>query len=137
MRPTFESIYMRLAWLMSERSTCERLSVGCVITSEDYRRVLSVGYNGNATGLSNCCDSTEAGACGDLHAEENACINCCEPRSTPKVVFTTHLPCVMCAKRLINLGGVTRVYYESDYRKREGVEVLRSVGIEVLLVTTR
>lgn len=125
MRPSFEVIYMKLAWLLSERSTCLRLQVGCVITSTDFRRVLSVGYNGNATGLPNECDSSEPGACGDLHAEENAVINCCEPRSTPKIVFCSHLPCKLCAKRLINLGGVQKVYYDQDYRLRDGFEILK------------
>ena len=47
-RPSFESIYMGLAEAMAERSTCSRLKVGAVITSTDYRKVLAVGYNGNA-----------------------------------------------------------------------------------------
>lgn len=129
MRPSFENIYMRLAWLMAERSTCVRLSVGCVITSDDFRRVLAVGYNGNASGLPNTCDSTVPGACGCLHAEENACLNNVEPRSTNKVVFCTHLPCKMCAKRLVNVGGVSFVFYDKDYRLREGLDVLATAGV--------
>jgi dCMP deaminase len=129
MRPRFEDIYMRLALLMSERSTCTRLAVGAVITTTDFRRVLAVGYNGNASGFPDTCDCATPGACGCLHAEENACINCTEPRSTPKVVFTTHLPCRMCAKRLINLGNVVRVYYRNDYRLRDGAEALSQAGI--------
>jgi len=128
-RPSFEQIYMHLAWLMSQRSTCKRLNVGCVIVSPDYRKVIAVGYNGNATGLKNECDSSEPGKCGCIHAEENAVINCDVPRTTPKVVFCTHLPCKMCAKRLVNLGGVRKVYYDEDYRLREGLDVLRDAGI--------
>lgn len=122
---------MRLAWAMSERSTCRRLSVGCAITSWDFRRVLAVGYNGNASGLGNDCDSDTPGACGCLHAEENACINCVAARSEAKVVFCTHLPCKMCAKRLVNLGGVAAVFYSKDYRLRDGLEILRQAGVRV------
>jgi deoxycytidylate deaminase len=43
----------------------------------------------------------------------------------------THLPCVQCAKRLINLGNVKKVYYGQDYRIRDSIELLKSVGIEV------
>ena len=131
-RPSFQSIYMRLAQALSERSTCRRLKVGTVITSTDFRKVLAVGYNGNATGLPNTCDREEPGNCGCLHSEENAVINCDSPRQLEKIVFVTHLPCVACAKRLINLGNVKTVYYQTDYRLRDALEILRSVGIEVV-----
>lgn len=129
MRPDFEDIYMRLALMMAERSTCSRLSVGCVITSDDYRYVYGVGYNGNAAGLPNQCDRETPGNCGCLHAEENAVINCTAPRHLPKRVFTTHLPCEYCAKRLINLGTVKRVYYHTDYRLKRGLELFDLIGI--------
>ncbi|NDB70379.1 MAG: cytidine deaminase, partial [Methylocystaceae bacterium] len=105
-RPSFESIYMSLAHALASRATCKRLQVGTVITSTDFRKVLAVGYNGNATGLPNQCDRDETGNCGCLHSEENAVINCDSPRHVEKIVFVTHLPCVACAKRLINLGNV-------------------------------
>lgn len=130
-RPSFESIYLNLARSLADRSTCRRLNVGTVITSTDYRKVLAVGYNGNATGLPNDCDREEAGNCGCLHSEENAVINCDSPRHVDKIVFVTHLPCVACAKRLINLGNVKQVFFGEDYRLRDAFELLKSVGIPV------
>ncbi|MCX6118824.1 MAG: deaminase [Proteobacteria bacterium] len=130
-RPSFPEIYMRLAFTLAERSTCKRLKVGTVITSIDYRKVLAIGYNGNASGLANTCDRDEVGNCGCLHSEENAVINCDSPRSTEKFVFVTHLPCAMCAKRLINLGQVKKIFYCHDYRKRDSVELFGIVGIGV------
>ena len=135
-RPSFEVLYMTLAFGLAQRSTCRRLSVGTVITTTDYRQVLAVGYNGNATGLANHCDSDVPGSCGCLHSEENACINCQAPRSTPKVVFVTHLPCVMCAKRMLNLGGVQRVYYSQEYRIATARELLEKNGIQVTRLHT-
>ncbi len=128
---------MELAHQLAARSTCSRLNVGTVITSTDYRKVLAIGYNGNAAGLPNRCDRTEAGNCGCLHSEENAVINCDSPRAMEKHVFVTHLPCIACAKRLINLGGVKRVYYQNEYRLPESKEVLQSVGIEVIQMPPR
>ncbi|MBI3534586.1 MAG: hypothetical protein HY072_03750 [Deltaproteobacteria bacterium] len=130
-RPSFEKIYLALARMLSERSTCARLKVGTVITSTDYRKVLAVGYNGNATGLPNQCDRADVGNCGCLHSEENAVINCDSPRQVEKIVFITHLPCVQCAKRLINLGNVKKIFYCEDYRIRDSLDLLKSVGIEV------
>lgn len=131
-RPSFEKIYLDLARVLAGRSTCKRLAVGTVITSTDYRKVLAVGYNGNASGLHNGCDRDEPGNCGCLHSEENAVINCDAPRSTEKVAFVTHLPCVACAKRLINLGNVKKVVYGEDYRVKDSVALLQSVGITVV-----
>lgn len=130
-RPTFHEIYLNLAASLSRRSTCKRLQVGTVITTTDYRKVLAVGYNGNASGLHNGCDRDEAGNCGCLHSEENAVINCDSPRNIDKLVFVTHLPCAMCAKRLINLGNVKKVYYARDYRSRSSLELFAMAGIEV------
>jgi dCMP deaminase len=130
-RPSFQEIYLQLAHTLAGRSTCYRLRVGTVITSTDYRKVLAVGYNGNATGLTNGCDRDEPGNCGCLHSEENAVINCDAPRHIEKLVFVTHLPCVQCAKRLINLGNVRKVFYAQEYRIKASIDLLRSVGIEV------
>jgi dCMP deaminase len=130
-RPSFEQIYLHLAHTLAERSTCHRLKVGTVITSTDFRKVLAVGYNGNATGLHNGCDRSEPGNCGCLHSEENAVINCDAPRQVEKLVFVTHLPCVQCAKRLINLGNVKAIYYDQDYRLKDSLNLLESVGIKV------
>ncbi len=131
-RPSFEQIYMSLAESLAGRSTCRRLNVGTVITSTDYRKVLAVGYNGNAAGLPNDCDRSEVGNCGCLHSEENAVINCDSPRFVEKHVFVTHLPCVACAKRLINLGSVKKVFYRNMYRSEESIAMLKTVNIEVI-----
>jgi len=130
-RPSFEEVYMNFAQLISGRATCKRLQVGTVITTTDFRKVLAVGYNGNASGLPNTCDRDEQGNCGCLHSEENAAINCDAPRQTEKYVFVTHMPCPACAKRLINLGHVKRVIYQNSYRSQEALDLLQAVGIEV------
>ena len=128
-RPSFQTIYLKLAHTLATRSTCKRLKVGTVITSTDFRKVLAIGYNGNATGLPNQCDREEPGNCGCLHSEENAVINCDSPRETQKIVFVTHLPCVACAKRLINLGNVKAIYYAQDYRIKDSLDLLKTAGI--------
>ena len=133
-RPSFDQIYMRLAQAMSERSTCARLQVGCVIASDDFRRVYAVGYNGGAAGAKNGCDVTgpeAVGLCGCIHAESNAIINCSADREKNKIVYCTDLPCLMCAKMLVNLGGVKTVYFGRTYRKLEGQALLQSLGIYV------
>lgn len=130
-RARFEEIYMRFAFDLAKRSTCTRLSVGCVIVSTDYSRVYGIGYNGNAKGLANTCESTEPGNCGCLHAEDNALLKTSEGPEVPKIIFVTHQPCAYCAKRMVNKGGVRKVYYAEPYRLRRGLEILEEVGIAV------
>jgi len=130
-RPSFDSVYVEFAYSISRRSTCARKQVGTVITSHDHRKVLAIGYNGNASGLPNSCDRDESGNCGCLHSEENAVINCDAPRESPKIVYVTHMPCPACAKRLINLGSVARVVYAETISRTGGIAMLESVGIAV------
>jgi deoxycytidylate deaminase len=129
-RPSFESIFLRHAFALAERSTCARLSVGCVITTVDFTRTLAIGYNGNARGFTNGCDTTEPGACGCIHAEANAVIKCAAPHDE-KVVFVTDSPCPACAKFIVQLGGVKRVVFVREYRKPEGLLILGRAGIDV------
>ena len=130
-RPKFEEICGTIANVIKERSTCSRLKVGCVITTTDFRKILSWGYNGNAQSLPNRCDTTIPGKCGCLHAECNAVINCDSPRHVPKYVFITHMPCVQCSKIIINLGNVETVFYEREYRSKEALRLFKKAGIKV------
>src|SRR2546430_3764825 len=89
---------MRRAEELAKRSTCARLQVGTVVTDQVLENVLAIGYNGNARGLPNKCDSAVPGSCGCIHSEMNALVKA--PGSVrDKVVFVSASPCVMCAKR--------------------------------------
>jgi dCMP deaminase len=129
-RIPLEEVYMRMAEELAKRSTCARLQVGSVITTVDLTQVLGIGYNGNARGLPNRCDSTEPGSCGCLHSEQN-CLIKAGAQIPGKVMFVSASPCVMCAKMIINTN-VTRVYYRAAYRDPAGLDVLRLGGVEVM-----
>jgi len=129
-RIPLEEVYMRMAEELAKRSTCARLQVGSVITTSDLTQVLGIGYNGNARGLPNRCDSTEPGACGCLHSEQN-CLIKAGAQLPGKVMFVSASPCVMCAKMIINTN-VGRVYFREAYRDPAGLDVLRQGGVEVI-----
>jgi dCMP deaminase len=129
-RIPLEEVYMRMAEELAKRSTCARLQVGSVITTPDLTQVLGIGYNGNARGLPNRCDSNQPGNCGCIHSEQNALIKA--GAGLPgKVMFVSASPCVMCAKMIINTN-VGRVYYREAYRDPAGLDVLRQAGVEVV-----
>ena len=123
---------MKYAEMLAQRSTCKRLQVGTVITTTDFRKVLAIGYNGMASGLSNECLPDGKGGCQDIHSEMNAIANCSSPREISKVVFVTYNPCVTCAQLLVNMGGVQKVFYRSEYRILEGLDILRQAGVKVV-----
>jgi dCMP deaminase len=130
--PLYE-VYMRMAEELAKRSTCSRLQVGTVVTDARLENVLAIGYNGNARGLPNRCDSTVPGQCGCIHSEVNALIKA--PGAVKdKVVFVSNSPCVMCAKLIIN-SGVTHVYYRRVYRDPSGIELLAATGVTPVAYT--
>lgn len=128
--PLYE-VYMRMAEELAKRSTCARLQVGTVVTDASLQNVLAIGYNGNARGLPNKCDSAVPGQCGCIHSEVNALVKATGGHRD-KVVFVTNSPCVMCAKLMIN-SGVTHVFYRRAYRDPSGVEVLATAGVTPVL----
>jgi dCMP deaminase len=124
--PLYE-VYMRMAEELAKRSTCARLQVGTVITDANLENVVAIGYNGNARGLPNRCDSAVPGNCGCIHSEVNALVKA-PGAMRHKVVFVSRSPCVMCAKLMIN-SGVTHVFYRKPYRDPSGIELLASAGV--------
>jgi dCMP deaminase len=129
-RIPLEEVYMRMAEELAKRSTCARLKVGSVIATSDLTQVLGIGYNGNARGLPNACDSTEPGRCGCVHSEANALLKA-GAQIERKVMFVTAAPCVMCAKMIVNTN-VSRVHYRAAYRDPAGLTVLRQAGVETV-----
>jgi dCMP deaminase len=130
-RIPLEEVYMRMAEELAKRSTCARSQVGSVVTTGDLTQVLGIGYNGNAKGLPNACDSAEPGRCGCLHSEAN-CLIKAGAHVEGKLMFVTMSPCVMCAKMIVN-SNVRRVYYRTAYRDPAGIDVLGQGGVETCL----
>jgi dCMP deaminase len=124
--PLFE-VYMRMAEELAKRSTCRRLSVGTVITDPNLEHVLAIGYNGNARGFPNDCDTPNPGGCGCIHSEMNALVKA-PGQLRDKVAFVTASPCVMCAKLMVQ-ANVSHVFYREPYRSAEGLDVLKRARV--------
>jgi dCMP deaminase len=127
--PLYE-VYMRMAEELAKRSTCARLQVGTVITDGALEHVVALGYNGNARGFPNQCDTDVPGACGCIHSEQNAVVKA-DGHLREKVAFVTASPCVMCAKLLIQ-ANVTHVFYREPYRKPDGLQTLEKGGVKTV-----
>ena len=132
-RPPLYEVYMRMAEELAKRSTCARLQVGTVLTDARLEHVVAIGYNGNARGFPNRCDSPDPGRCGCIHSEMNALVK--SPGDLrDKVAFVTASPCVMCAKLMIQ-GHVSHLFYREPYRSHDGLELLERAGVGVVCYT--
>ncbi len=130
--PLYE-VYMRMAEELAKRSTCSRLQVGTVITDANLENVVAIGYNGNARGFPNRCDSDEAGRCGCIHSEQNALVK--SPGGMrEKVAFVSASPCVMCAKLMVQ-ANVSHVFYRDAYRDGSGLKALKDAGVVTVQYT--
>lgn len=129
-RTPWDDVWMSMAVIISTRSLDPRHKVGAIIVTDDNTQVLSVGYNGDHKGGSNCVESSEPGNSGFLHAEINALIKCDFNVTKSKKMYLTLSPCKMCAKAIIN-GGIQEVHYLTGYRDASGINLLKESGIFV------
>ncbi len=123
-RPSWEQYFMEITKLVASRSTCLRRHVGAILVKD--KNILATGYNGAPSGISHCLEVgclREQGdipsgqrheLCRGLHAEQNAIIQAAYHGISidGATLFCTNLPCVICAKMIINAGIVEIVYVE-------------------------
>lgn len=134
MRPSRDDMLMEMAIVVSKRSTCNRLSVGAVVSRGG--RVLSTGYNGPASGLPHCEHIEKSGEGGPtcemaIHAEANALAWAARfgVATLYADLHVTHMPCLKCAQFIIN-AGISRVVYAIPYRLTSGVELLAEAHVK-------
>lgn len=122
-----------IAFIVSRRSTCARSQVGAVIADEG--RIVSTGYAGAPAGMPHCssgvCDLSQP-CTRTVHAEANAIAWAARSGIIIEgcALYCTLSPCLDCAKLIIN-SGIKRVVYGQAYRKTDGIDLLKSVGIDV------
>lgn len=137
---------MSIAQLVATRSTCLRRKVGAVLVKD--KRVIATGYNGAPTGVRHCeetgCLREQLGIksgerhelCRGLHAEQNVIISAAYYGVTTKgtTLYSTHLPCIICSKMLIN-AGVEKVFFLDGYPDPLADQMLAEANIEVVRLT--
>ena len=128
-RIEWSEYFMSLAFLISSRSSCHRLKVGCVLVNDT--RVISVGYNGFLPGAPHTSIVRDNHEQATVHAEQN-CISDCAKRgisSKNSTAYITHYPCINCAKILASAQIKEIIYYE-DYKNDELVyDILKNSNI--------
>ena len=129
-RPSWDKVWMTMAETIAQRSHHSTFKVGAIIVTSDNTQVLSLGYNGNAAGMSNVPQSEEPGCSGLLHAEINALLKLDYNNPKDKVMYLTLSPCTNCAIAVIN-SGIKKVVYKTKYRNDTGINMLTSAHVLV------
>jgi len=143
-RPSWDEYFATITKQVASRSTCLRRKVGAIIVKE--KRILATGYNGAPRGVRSSleigkCLREELGVpsgerheiCRGLHAEQNALIQAAYYGIQIKdsVIYSTHQPCVLCAKMIIN-AGIKKIYYFEEYPDKLAVDLLNEAEIELV-----
>ncbi|TKJ34515.1 cytidine deaminase [bacterium (candidate division B38) B3_B38] len=145
-RPSWDDYFMEITELVSRRSTCLRRQVGAVIVKG--KRILTTGYNGAPSGLKHCSEvgclreklnipsGERQELCRASHAEQNAIIQAAQHgvRINEATIYSTHFPCVTCAKMIIN-AGIKKIIYQQGYPDQLSKELLQEARIELIKMT--
>jgi len=143
-RPTWKEYFMKMAFLVAERSTCLRHHVGAIIVKN--RHVLTTGYNGAARKTNDCLRlgclrnqlSIPSGErheiCRAIHAEQNAIIQAGVHGVSIEgaTLYCTHFPCIICAKMIVN-AGITKLVVAQGYPDKFNLvmELFDEAGVTV------
>ncbi len=114
-RISWKEYFKELSILVSKRSPCERLHVGCVLVKDN--RIISTGYNGFLPGADHQSIVVDNHEQATVHAEQN-CITDCAKRGVStidSIAYITHYPCLHCYKILVS-AGVKAINYINDYK---------------------
>ena len=135
-RPSWDEYFMATAVLMSTRSNCERLHVGCVIVTggERKNRLVAAGYNGYLPGTPHVTKVRDGHEQATVHAEQNAVADAARRGSAVEgcVAYVTHFPCINCAK-IMAAAGIAEVRYRTDYMNDPLVTpLLAEAGVKIV-----
>ena len=144
MRPSFDEVFMRMALLIKERTTCIVRKTGAVLVRDN--KVLAVGYNGSPAGTEHCtdhgsCKRREAGLksgeykdelCRAVHAEENVLLQAAKfgVSTDGATIYSVYFPCTMCTKSIIN-AGIKEVVFAEDYPNELAKQLFKEAGVKV------
>jgi dCMP deaminase len=121
-RPSWDDYFKKIVIATSERSSCERLHVGCLLVKNN--RIISQGYNGFLPGCPHESIVRNNHEQATLHAEQNAITDCAKRGAKCKgsTAYITHYPCIICC-RLLLAAGIGEIKYIHDYKNDELADV--------------
>jgi dCMP deaminase len=140
-RPDIDEYFLKIAAVVSERSTCRRHHMGALAVKDKH--ILTTGYNGAAAGLRDCLElgclrdennipsGTRQEICRAIHAEQNVIIQAALHGVSLEdaTIYCTHTPCILCAKMLVN-ARIKRFVSFGKYSDDAFKDLFTEAGIE-------
>ena len=140
-RYSWDEYFLKVTFLISERSTCLRRNVGAIAVKD--RRIIATGYNGACRGLDDClklgCLREEKGIesgtrheiCRAVHAEQNVIIQSALAGNSIEgaIIYCTNSPCILCAKMLVN-AKIKKCICAEDYPDKQFIKLFWDAKIE-------
>jgi len=123
--------YLRIAKIISENSYANKMKVGALIVKDQI--IIADGFNGTPSGFPNICEDDNGKTFPwVLHAEANAITKIAKSNNSSEgsTIYTLVSPCMECAKLIIQ-AKIKRVVYAVEYKRKEGLDLLRQANIEV------
>lgn len=133
-RPQWDEYFLKVAMLVSERATCPRMHVGCVLVRD--KRILATGYNGSIHGQPHCddvgCQIVDNHCVRTIHAEMNAIIQCAIHGVSTQgaTAYVTNMACTNCAKALI-AAGIKEIVIFSEYHDTLAEDFFEKAGVKI------
>ena len=120
-RLNWDEYFSKIVSVTAERSSCERLHVGCLLVKNN--RIISQGYNGHLPGCKHESIIRNNHEQATVHAEQNALCDCAKRGVSCKesTAYVTHYPCIICC-RLLLASGIKEIKYLEDYKNDELVK---------------
>lgn len=130
-RPSWNNYYKKVVECTSERSSCSRLQVGCILVKNN--RIISQGYNGFISGHPHNSVIIDDHEIATIHAEQNAIIDCAKRgvSCNDSIAYITHFPCINCLKFMVQ-AGIIKIYYINDYKNN--YELIDKLGITIPII---
>lgn len=134
-RPSWDEYFMSVALLISLRSACDRLQVGCVLVTggDQSNRIVAAGYNGFLPGARHVSHVRDGHELATVHAEQNAIADAARRGVSllGATAYISHFPCINCTKLLAS-SGIRVIKYHWDYRNDAlASDLLDEAGIKV------
>jgi dCMP deaminase len=143
LRPDIDEYFLKIAKVVSERSTCIRRKVGAIAVKD--RHILATGYNGASAGLKDCLElgcrrdqlnvpsGSATDVCRAVHAEQNVIIQAAVHGISLKgaTIYSNTSPCAACARMLIN-AKIKKFVCCINYTNNEATELFKEAQIELI-----
>lgn len=145
-RIPIDEYFMKIAYVVAERSTCLRRKVGAVVVKDKH--ILSSGYNGAPAGTKDCLEigtclrdelkiqsGKDKHICRAVHSEQNAIIQAAKFGIELKggTLYCTHNTCMVCARMIIN-SGIKKVVTCAERHEADFEELFKEAGIEYIMI---